>query len=622
MKNLLFGVLVLVVGVLSAAEPAQPAQVVPSSRTPDGAVREATEWLHKTYGNTVVPTVRFFSLYNEETTGEMYDVAAQKSVTYSPIDETVMILIYTVNQLNRTQPPASLIPVNDRLFAIDLDTAGWTPGAWEKLGTQMTYFSPDWIRVDHWNYMATATQSNMPIVRADEFIAKSTVAPAYYDFLFGVDQVKTRTELLKVLGQDEQFVFNANLLRAGVASSNPTVTRHNRRLEYRPGPFWLWSSLDTLSNVGPENAHERLGVLPGKQHELQIAGQEHIFPLRWGGFGSYLNDAAGNRVDEVPITVAAGENNFPDGRVRAGRSCMGCHTVALRPFESDQYKLLKKKLVRLATVNPDEARKLQSVYDEIAVQDTLKDQQQSYERALKRLIHDKIDGQAVSRKFIHSWNHYAEERVSLDRAALDVGCTVEDCIAAILPTIDSTLLRMLPQDDIVTREEQELKILTDPNAGFLVDPGKTLIGSGVNPQPQPPVMPTIARDEWEYAYRKMMLLRGRPEFNPHVSDLPRTLTVPETATSARVLKVAKPANGQSVTTEVRFSDLAAPEVVQYNSDKKGLVTVGGGKPGVDGTLKTLTYPVTLTTSASGEFPTWVDFTIKGTQEVLRFEVKP
>lgn len=628
MKNLLFSVLVLVSGILHAAEEPVAAQL-PPARTPDGAVREAVEWLRETYGDTPAPTVRFFSLYNEDVTGEMYDITAQKSVQYSPIDETVMTLIYTVNQLNRTQPPAQLIPVNERLFAIDVTTAGWTSAAWEKLGPQMTYFSPDWVRVEHWNYMAAVTQSNMPIMRADEFIAKSTVAPAYYDFLFGVDQVKTRAELLGVLGQNEQFVFDANLLRAGVMSSNPTVTRHNRRLEYRPGPFWLWTSLDTLSNVGDENVHERLGVLPGPTHELKIAGQEHIFPLSWGGFGSYLNDAAGNRVDEVPIQIASGEINFPDKRVRAGRSCMGCHAVALRSFESDQFKLLKKKIVKLRTVNPDEARKLQSVYNEIAVQDTLKDQQAAYERALGRLLNAEPaaegkpgPGQNAAKRFIHSWNHYAEERVSMVRAASDVGCSPDELLGALLPTIDPTLIRLLPQENIVTQEELELQILTDPNAGFLVDPGKTLIGAGVAPKEQPITYPTIARDEWEYAYRKMMLLRGRPETTPHVTGLPATMTAPPTAPAPRVLRVTRPANGQSVTAEVQFSDIATPEVVQYNSDKKGLVQVGGGKASTTGTLKTLTYPVTLTASPTGEFPTWVDFTIKGTGEVLRFEVQP
>lgn len=594
-----------------------------TARTPDGAVREAVEWLQAKYGNAAVPDLRFISLYNEEQQGEILDPVTQKAEKYSPVEETVLVLLWTVNQLNRTEPIADLIAINDRLFAIDITSAGWTSAAWEKCGQQMTYFSADWVNVAHWNYLTAATQSQVPIFRADEFIAKSTVAPTYYDFVFGVDKVKTKAELLTTLGQNEQFVFDSHLLRAGNMSSRPTVTRHNRRLEFRPGPFWLWTSLDTFSNVGAENVHARLGVLPGTQHELKIAGQEHIFPLRWGGFGSFLNDAAGARIDEVPIQVAS-DKNFVDLRVRAGRSCMGCHTAAVKSFNSDQHILLRKRIVKLSTVNPEEAKLLQSVYDEIAVQDTLEDQQRAYERALSRMVPGAQVGETTARKFIHAWTHYSDDRLDITRAATCVGVTPQALAEQILPTIDPTLMRLLPQEDIVTTEELKLLKLEEADS-LVVNPGKVVAPKTEAPSP---LLPTIARDEWEASFRTAMLLFGRPEVPQSAVGLapPKAATpLPEAPKkpAAQVLTVAKPANGESVTTDVKFSAVALPEVVKYNSDKVALVKVGTGKAGEDtGELKTRIYPVTLTASDAGEFPTWIEFTLKESNEVIRFEVKP
>jgi len=109
-----------------------------------------------------------------------------------------------------------------------------------------------------------------------------------------------------------------------------------------------------INSKGKKNALRQLDVIGGDIHKLDIDGQEHVFELGNGLWGGFLNDAKGNRVDEVPVTIA-NDDNFRDHRVIAGRSCITCHDLGIKPFASDQAKLLENQVVTLRTINPHDA---------------------------------------------------------------------------------------------------------------------------------------------------------------------------------------------------------------------------------------------------------------------------
>ena len=188
------------------------------------AAYEAAQYLHKILAidkntNRSLRT-RFLSLYN------LPKAATRKvkgeDVQYSPLDDMVKVLLFAVNQVNRVNTPATLIKVSDDLFAIELDSPGWSAAAWESLAANDPYFRPEWIEDATWNWLTSYTQSQYPIMRTDQFVTLATQAPNYYELL-GLP--KTRDELFKLLGIDEsllsQFKQNQRQRQDGQPNRHP-----------------------------------------------------------------------------------------------------------------------------------------------------------------------------------------------------------------------------------------------------------------------------------------------------------------------------------------------------------------------------------------------------------------
>ncbi len=450
----------------------RPGQALPKS--PDEVAYDAAQFLaraidaeRKQPGNGTglhASTLRFLSLYSVPAKGVRRKLGTKGNETevYSPLDDMVQVLLFAVNQVNRRNPPVTLIRVKPDLFAVYLDGPGWSTESWDKLASKDVYFRREWVEESTWNYL-TSYGTQYPIMRADQFVSLATVAPDYYNLLGLPATVK---DLYKELGIDEKLLAESYRIKAGVKTDALTVTLNNRILERRQGAFDVWSSNDVINSKGRKNALRQLDVIGGDIHKLDIDGQEHVFELGWGGWGGFLNDAKGNRVDEVPITIASDEN-YRDRRVIAGRSCITCHDLGIKPFASDQAKLLENQVVTLRTVNPGDAIALSGRYDERAVQRNISRDQEAFRSAVEDLVG--TSPERIAPMYANVWRNYSEERVTLHQAALESGLSGDGFIAVVTPAIDPNLLYLIQA------------------------PGRS-----------------IARDVWEDTFSQVQLLKGRP----------------------------------------------------------------------------------------------------------------
>jgi len=360
-------------------------------------------------------------------------------------DRQMMSLIYTLNQLNMTPKTVSLIKISDTVFAVDATDLRWDPQAWEKLGAANSTFKGAWINSPEWTTLCVATGSNYPIVRADEFIFRAS-KEFYYDFMFGVGKVKTREELFKRLGIDPVLIDTMGLKSAGIVVNNLTVTKNPRQLFFRPGPLWVWTSRDVKDSVGNRNVLKQIDVSPGPEDDLEIIGEEHIFKLPWGGFGGFLNDAAGKRIDEVPINVAIDRDSHPHGpEVAAARNCWSCHTQAVKSFTSDFTELLKKDIVRVTAADKHTQRKIEEIYNDINVQDQLDDQQSAYGRTIFRMFGE--EPAVVAKAFTDEWNQYGDGLIDIEVAAREAGCDPGELSAVLATMAEPMALMLLPQGE-------------------------------------------------------------------------------------------------------------------------------------------------------------------------------
>lgn len=398
---------------------------------PAQAVTQALEW---SKANPAV-NMRFLSLGN---------------VPEDQREKTVKTLLLTVNSLNLQHRMADLIHCSPELVAVDLAVPGWDYQAWEALGRRNSYYRGPWIESNpEFTALKVVTGSAYPMIRADEFIAKSTVGGdgGYYDLLFGYQKVKSRAELHKVLGVDDNF---AKLKIAGIKAFGLSVTRFPRILSFRMGPFPIWTSDDVDGVIGDQNVFENADISPGPEDDLKIAGQEHIFRLRNGLIGSFLNDGNGNRVDEVPNRIAHGEVNFPDKRVRAGRSCIVCHEKGVKSFTSDEQKIMSRDIVRITALNKEYAEAFKDRYDAQAVQNMIEDGQTGYERAVFTLVGSGCE--SAAQDFRDDWIQYQENGVGIEEAAIEAGMSEKDT-EAVLSSMNAPYALAL-----INQGEQKYKI--------------------------------------------------------------------------------------------------------------------------------------------------------------------
>jgi hypothetical protein len=242
--------------------------------------------------------------------------------------------VFVLNSLSRRGQivEASAIDQAGTIFRLRLSDLGWDARIWDTI----TAFYPYCLRSDAASHQALYVQlgTEAPVVRGDWLLATLTRSPLY-EFL--INQPATLDQLAATVGVDinddinhEGQVEPDNLIRIGFRRSG--VALHNRMIERHLGQAgqYLWISWDFDSDIGTSDvlanplgpkARDRQRFV----HTFENAGGEVIYSLPNGLQGYMVVNAAGNRLDAVPINIAR-DPHRRDSVVRNGLSCFGCHS--------------------------------------------------------------------------------------------------------------------------------------------------------------------------------------------------------------------------------------------------------------------------------------------------------
>lgn len=327
-----------------------------------------------------------------------------------PVDD-VPVLKFWSNSISLRKRLAAPVQVTPTLYRVDLREFNWKAETWEELAKTDVYFCTPWLGEDVVK-LAALTGSSGPVLRADWFIAKTSIEPFYSKFL-GLG--KTVAEVQKLLGVHEADV-KEHTLNAQGAVLQSIVALHNRQLERYPSimGYW-WQSRDTNANVAKRNVLENL-------EQITPDGGEYIFSLPNGLQGYYLSNGAGEQVAAVPEEIAVDSvTRFQSKTVTNARSCVVCHDNGLRPFADVISRMIRTSPATLIDPDKQRAIKLEELYLS-DLQGKLAVDSANYAAAVKATNGLETHANAIAFERVVHW--YIEGRVDAKTAARELG--VED----------------------------------------------------------------------------------------------------------------------------------------------------------------------------------------------------
>jgi mono/diheme cytochrome c family protein len=245
-----------------------------------------------------------------------------------------------------TWEPAIVLPrAVDRaqtVFAVDVGELGWDPDKhWRAVMKQYPYGldytgnrNPRLAALD--KVITTETDCEVPVVRADWFVAAATQPPVYHVLL---DLPENARVLEQRLGVDVLANFRAGrLARAGFAASG--VSGQNRLVErHLAGDRAYWKSYDFKART-PRNVLTRFPLGPEfdghpfPQQAFRHAGGEIIFHLPNALQGYLLVNNKDERIDAGPVEIVSdSQKTGGTPAVLNGLSCMSCHKHGMLPFK-------------------------------------------------------------------------------------------------------------------------------------------------------------------------------------------------------------------------------------------------------------------------------------------------
>jgi hypothetical protein len=242
-------------------------------------------------------------------------------------------LNFIVNSLSRRGQIVPLVPIDadNSVYRIRLVDLGWDEDLWD----EVTSFYPYCLKSDAAAHEALYEQlgTEAPWVRGDWFMDTATKAPLYDQL---TDLPNTLNQLAARLGIDIEDNINHpgkaepdQLVRIAMRRSG--VALQNRMLERHLGNAgqYLWISYDFDSSVGRQDLFANpLGPRAIDEqnfvHTFEHAGGEVIFTMPNGLQGYMVVNAAGQKLNAVPLNIAR-DPRRRDAVVENGLSCFNCH---------------------------------------------------------------------------------------------------------------------------------------------------------------------------------------------------------------------------------------------------------------------------------------------------------
>ncbi len=262
--------------------------------------------------------------------------------------------------------------------------------------------------------LQTETNSSVPSVHVDWFIATASLPPLYHNLLslpLTDRALEARLEVdvnRNISNAPGVRVWRAGTDESGVSQSNRVLERHNSRY----GAYW--KSYDFAGSAGTQNIFT---------HPLNFTqdGGEVIFNLPNGLQGYYIVDATGSRLDAAPISIVS-DPAASDPTVRTGLSCFGCHIEGMNTFE-DQVRAVIE-----SNTNPtyDKAQALRLYVEKADMDVRVQEDIETYRAALEETGGAFDDIEPISR-----FHEAFEGPVDVAHAAAVVGLETEDLLEKI-----------------------------------------------------------------------------------------------------------------------------------------------------------------------------------------------
>ncbi len=344
----------------------------------------------------------------------------------------------------------------------------------------------------------TSGKENAVIFRADWFIANAMDVTkqddrgikdvVYYILQYGKgNEPKNADDFRKAWLVDVKTIREQRLETGTIVDAGESgVSQHTRQLRRgRTVAGYYWESRDVKTHdldLDKVKSRDFIEDLFANQFD---AG-EYIASKK-SGLQTYLLTAGVNdKFKEVKFgdpTVVIDRQDTHDPRVRTGKGCVVCHSMGIIPYTNAVRDLFRSG-VDLRSKSYDLYRELKAFYlrnDGSEVEDD----NRLFERAVKQC--NGLEPAENAKVFLHVYEWYVYEKVTLQQAAYEWGVSVADYKKAIRPTTTGRL------SQLYYGRPMPREVWDSVNAGGYVQSG-FLIKVGAKP-PEAPPAPEAAKEK-------------------------------------------------------------------------------------------------------------------------------